>query len=219
MNRKANVLIDKDGHARLTDFGLAAIIRGEFSIFSAQDSGANTTTWAAPEILRGGSATKEGDVFTFSMVAIEVRTRGVSSGSFSTYLTLKRHTQDVPLSLSTSKPLYLTLWPGSVPDDRPCCVMTSYGRSSNGAGTKSRRNDQPLLNYSNPSGCRESFTFVPCGRCLPCASQVSQRTGSANDTAPIKDTINVDFDRRRGSGRHEDSDASRFAQERYAGRR
>ena len=31
-----------------------------------------TKTWAAPEILKGGAATKEGDVFTFAMVAIEV---------------------------------------------------------------------------------------------------------------------------------------------------
>jgi hypothetical protein len=35
---------------------------------------AGMTTWAAPEILRGGSVTKEGDVFTFSMVAVEVCT-------------------------------------------------------------------------------------------------------------------------------------------------
>ena len=82
MNWKANVLVDKDGRARLTDFGLAAITRGDFSIYTAQDPDANTTTWAAPEVLKGSPATKEGDVFTFAMVAIEVRTRGVSGGSF-----------------------------------------------------------------------------------------------------------------------------------------
>ena len=108
VNSKANILIDKDGHARLTDFGLASITRGEYSIFSPQESSAeNTATWAAPEVLRGSPATKEGDVFTFAMVAVEVRTRGVSNGSFSTYLPSTRRSQGVPLSLATSIPVYL----------------------------------------------------------------------------------------------------------------
>jgi len=81
MNWKANILIDQDNHARLTDFGLTSIIRGDYSTLSPQDSGAGNTTWAAPEILKGGPATKEGDVFSFAMVAIEVRTGGVSDES------------------------------------------------------------------------------------------------------------------------------------------
>ena len=75
-------MIDRDGHARLTDFGLISIIREENSVVSPQDSDtANTTTWAAPEILEGGPASKEGDIFTFAMVAVEVRARGISGRS------------------------------------------------------------------------------------------------------------------------------------------
>ncbi|KAF9644877.1 kinase-like protein, partial [Thelephora ganbajun] len=71
----ANILIDKDGHARLADFGLTSIIRGEDSTRSPQDSNTNnTTTWAAPEILKEGSVSKEGDVFTFAMVTVEIFT-------------------------------------------------------------------------------------------------------------------------------------------------
>jgi len=107
-NSKANILIDKDGHARLTDFGLTSIIRGEYSVCSPQESGeASTTTWAAPEILRGGPATKEGDVFTFAMVAVEVRTREASNGSSPTDLPSARYLQGAPLSLITSMPVYL----------------------------------------------------------------------------------------------------------------
>ena len=74
MSPKANILVDEDGHARLTDFGLTSITRGEDSVLSPQDSStAVTTTWAAPEILHGGAVTKEGDIFTFAMVAVEVR--------------------------------------------------------------------------------------------------------------------------------------------------
>ena len=108
VNSKGNILIDKDGHARLMDFRLASIIREEYPTVSPQESSAeNTTTWAAPEILRGGPVTKEGDVFTFAMVAVEVRTRGVSNGGFSTYLPSTRYSRGVPLSLTASMPVYL----------------------------------------------------------------------------------------------------------------
>jgi serine/threonine protein kinase len=106
MDSKANILIDKDGRARLTDFGLTSIIRGEYSVASLQEaSETTTTTWAAPEILKGGPVTKEGDVFTFAMAAVEVHTR-VSNGNFSTYLPSIRYSKDVPLSLA-SIPVYL----------------------------------------------------------------------------------------------------------------
>jgi len=75
MNSKANILIDGEGRARLTDFGLTSIVRGEKSIVSAQDpTVTNVTTWVAPEILGGGPVSKEGDIFTFAMVAVEVCT-------------------------------------------------------------------------------------------------------------------------------------------------
>ena len=76
VNSKANILIDKSGRARLTDFGLTSITRGDNSTRSPQDPAIpSTATWAAPEILQGGTETKEGDVFTFAMVTIEVCAR------------------------------------------------------------------------------------------------------------------------------------------------
>jgi serine/threonine protein kinase len=78
-----NVLIDKNNHARLTDFGLASVIREENSTLSPQDRGAaGTTAWAAPEILKGGTMSKEGDVFTLAMVAVEVSAREILLGLF-----------------------------------------------------------------------------------------------------------------------------------------
>jgi eukaryotic-like serine/threonine-protein kinase len=81
MNSKANILIDADGHARLTDFGLTFITRGDNSTRVVQGLDiAGTTAWAAPEILRGGSVTKEGDVFTLAMVSVEVHSRVFDTG-------------------------------------------------------------------------------------------------------------------------------------------
>ena len=84
MGHKANVLIGKDGHARLTDLGLASVVLGNQSVVSLPD--ASLTMWAAPEISKGGAVTKEGDVFMFAMVAVEVRTRGVFERSSLTCL-------------------------------------------------------------------------------------------------------------------------------------
>ena len=85
MNPKANVLIDKNGHARLADFGLASIVPGNQSVVSLPDANMTiATTWAAPEISNGGSLTKAGDVFTFAMVAVEVCAGGFFGRSFST---------------------------------------------------------------------------------------------------------------------------------------
>ena len=106
-NPKANILIDKDGRARLTDFGLTSIIRGEYSVASPQETQiTSTTTWAAPEILGGDHVSKEGDIFTFAMVAVEVRARGTSKGSFSAYPSSKRHSRVIPRSPPITKPPY-----------------------------------------------------------------------------------------------------------------
>lgn len=86
MSLKANILIDKDGHAHLSDFGITSITQGDNSTFVAQDPDmTDTTTWKAPEILRGGAMTKEGDVFTFAIVVVEVGVR-VFDGSSPTDL-------------------------------------------------------------------------------------------------------------------------------------
>ena len=61
-----NILVDTAGRARITGFGLAAVTR-------IPDPGYGTQ-WIAPEILDNpGAYSKEGDVFSFAMVTIEVR--------------------------------------------------------------------------------------------------------------------------------------------------
>ena len=86
MNLKANVLVDEGGRASLTDFGLASITLGNQSDISLPDASLTiATTWAAPEISKGGPVTKEGDIFTFAMVMVEVfTTRGIFERSSST---------------------------------------------------------------------------------------------------------------------------------------
>ena len=66
--------MDARGYARITDFGLAVVTQDLDSIRSGSDECGDSVRWIAPEILDSrGTHSKEGDVFSFAMVAIEVR--------------------------------------------------------------------------------------------------------------------------------------------------
>ena len=72
--RQLNILVDASGHARLTDFGLAVVTQDLDSIRSGSDECRDSARWIAPEILENrGTHSKEGDIFSFAMVTIEVR--------------------------------------------------------------------------------------------------------------------------------------------------
>jgi len=67
-------VVDASGNARITDFGLASIVRDPKSLVIALDDQGYSPRWAAPEILQSTSpTTKESDIFAFAMVIIEVR--------------------------------------------------------------------------------------------------------------------------------------------------
>ena len=71
---QSSVLVDANGHARITDFGLASITQDPDFMRSASAEHGRNTRWVAPEILDGqGTYSKEADVFSFAGVAIEVR--------------------------------------------------------------------------------------------------------------------------------------------------
>ena len=66
--------MDAGGHARITDFGLAVVTEDLDSIRNGSDECENSVRWISPEILDGrGTHSKEGDIFSFAMVTIEVR--------------------------------------------------------------------------------------------------------------------------------------------------
>ena len=63
-----NILLDRSGRARITDFGLAQHALGTVSMAEGQ-----STRWTAPEILsERKTPSRLGDVFAFGMVMIEV---------------------------------------------------------------------------------------------------------------------------------------------------
>jgi len=75
-----NILIDRDGRARLADFGLLIIVSDStYHTSSSTPKSAGTTRWMSPELLdpdrfgcEDGRATKESDCYALGMVILEV---------------------------------------------------------------------------------------------------------------------------------------------------
>ena len=65
-----SILVDREGHAHIVDFGFPVVVRG--TSFVTQEIG-YASTLAAPEILEGADVViHETDAFSFAMVVIEV---------------------------------------------------------------------------------------------------------------------------------------------------
>lgn len=78
--KASNVLLDKDGKARVTDFGLARVVDVGDSHVSTMVAG--TVGYVAPEYGQTWQATTKGDVYSFGVLAMELATarRAVDGG-------------------------------------------------------------------------------------------------------------------------------------------
>ena len=70
-------VVDDIPHARIADFGIAIVTMNLDSIRPPTRQEAHTPRWSAPEILREQNPTKESDIYSFAMVAIEVYVNGL----------------------------------------------------------------------------------------------------------------------------------------------
>ena len=95
---KANIMIDKDGNARLADFGLLTIVSDSTHPATTSSSeGAGTMRWMSPELLdpeRFGSKnarpTKESDCYALGMVILEVLTGQVPFPSCNSLVVMRK---------------------------------------------------------------------------------------------------------------------------------
>ena len=65
----ANILVDRNGTCKLSDFGGAKIIKEEMSIHSSMQG---TPNWMAPEIIKSQGATRYSDIWSVGCTIIEM---------------------------------------------------------------------------------------------------------------------------------------------------
>ena len=78
IRRQLNVLVDfvdDSPVACIADFGVAMVTRNVDSIQFDTGQDLFSPRWSAPEVLNGENPTKESDVYSLAMVAIEVGRR------------------------------------------------------------------------------------------------------------------------------------------------
>jgi serine/threonine-protein kinase len=86
--KPSNIMIDGDGNARITDFGIA----GFAEEFRADEVGAGTPAYMAPEQLEGESVSAQSDIYSLGLVLYEVFTgkRAFEAPSLHELIALRR---------------------------------------------------------------------------------------------------------------------------------
>ena len=86
--KPSNVMIDSDGNARITDFGLAGLVEE----FHEDEVGAGTPAYMAPEQFDGGALTVKTDVYSLGLVLYELFTgkRAFEASTLNELIKLRR---------------------------------------------------------------------------------------------------------------------------------
>ena len=65
----ANILVDKNGICKLTDFGGAKVVKEEMNAYNSMQG---TPNWMAPEIIKSSGATRYSDIWSVGCTIIEM---------------------------------------------------------------------------------------------------------------------------------------------------
>jgi serine/threonine protein kinase len=100
--KPANVLVDREGNARLTDFGLAQV--ADRSRLTAEDSILGTPAYLSPEQARGETATEQSDLYSVGALLYELLSGRPPFQAKNPVALLRQHIDDEPPSLAEAVP-------------------------------------------------------------------------------------------------------------------
>lgn len=90
-----NILMDRDGNVKITDFGIAMALSA--TVHTRTNSVLGTVHYLSPEQARGGMATKRSDIYSLGIVFYELLTAKLPfSGESAVSIALKHLQEDIP---------------------------------------------------------------------------------------------------------------------------
>lgn len=90
-----NILMDRDGNVKITDFGIAMALSA--TVHTRTNSVLGTVHYLSPEQARGGMATKKSDIYSLGIVFYELLTAKLPfSGESAVSIALKHLQEDIP---------------------------------------------------------------------------------------------------------------------------
>lgn len=100
--RQQNILVNAKGNACITDFGLATVTRGNGATgYGDLVARSHNSLWAAPETLNDARTSKEADMFSYGLVAVEVPP---FDHQFSPLTVMPRYGKGSPLGVKLLQP-------------------------------------------------------------------------------------------------------------------
>ena len=100
--KPANILLDEDGAAHITDFGLSKDLQG--SVLTRPGQALGSMDYMAPEQIRGDAVTAATDVYALGCVMFEALTGAPPFASRTGMHVLWAHLQDEPPDLAEERP-------------------------------------------------------------------------------------------------------------------
>ncbi|MEW5311348.1 MAG: hypothetical protein WDW38_003069 [Sanguina aurantia] len=91
--RSPNVFVTSDNRAKIGDFGFCQLLGVDGA--STADNQITNPRWLAPEVLQAGQSTKEGDVFSFSIIMWEIITWKLPFEDMETLQIIIKHARGV----------------------------------------------------------------------------------------------------------------------------
>ena len=124
-----NILLSRDGHAALTDFGIAKHKPGDF--LTTKNIGAGTSAYMAPELFGGGGITERVDQYAFAVVLWEMLTgqlpwKGMAALQIIMSVAVQRQRPPLPHTCPRKlRALIEELWHQD-PASRPSCMVVRH---------------------------------------------------------------------------------------------
>ena len=139
--KSANVLVDRNGHCKVADFGLSKY--RELSMTHVTGV-VGTVAWSAPEVLRGEEMRESADVYSFGVVAWEVFTGKLPWEGLSTIQVMSAV---AVMGRSLAMPPVSELLPRAIQDLMVACLdRTSENRPPFGDVVKAIASQLAILN-------------------------------------------------------------------------